>query len=174
MTANAMRGDREECIEVGMNDYLVKPVKKEELAEVLGKWLRPAADKEEAAQPAGGQPEQHSLLDPVQLLDNLGGDRDFACSILSDALLELLEDIERLKKIAAGTDTKAIHLQAHMMKGLAANICAAALQKICLEIETAAKDGDVERVQELLPEMERTAVVTLDSVRESFYVLFRL
>jgi len=38
MTANAMLGDREECLAVGMNDYLTKPVKKEQLAELLEKW----------------------------------------------------------------------------------------------------------------------------------------
>jgi len=168
MTANAMMGDREECIEAGMNDYLVKPVKKAELAEALEKWLTPVVDSGKPAQMVGNSSGKPLLFDGAELLYNFDGDRDFACSILSDALLELPEDIEKLKEIAAGTDTKAIRLHAHMMKGLAANICAAALQKICLEIETAAKDGDVERVQELLPEMERTAVVTIDSVRESF------
>ena len=39
MTANAMAGDRDECIEAGMNDYLSKPVKNGELSEVLEKWL---------------------------------------------------------------------------------------------------------------------------------------
>jgi PAS domain S-box-containing protein len=46
MTANAMTGDRDECIEAGMNDYLSKPVKKDELAEVLEKWLKPDELKE--------------------------------------------------------------------------------------------------------------------------------
>ncbi|TKB71006.1 MAG: response regulator, partial [Nitrospira sp.] len=43
MTANAMTGDRGKCLEAGMDDYVTKPIKMEELAAVLKKWTAPSA-----------------------------------------------------------------------------------------------------------------------------------
>ena len=39
MTANAMKGDREKCINAGMNDYMSKPIKRETVFKILEKWL---------------------------------------------------------------------------------------------------------------------------------------
>jgi CheY-like chemotaxis protein len=44
MTANAMSGDRERCLQAGMDDYVSKPVQAEHLAEVLQKWTQPATE----------------------------------------------------------------------------------------------------------------------------------
>jgi CheY-like chemotaxis protein len=39
MTAHAMKGDREKCLEAGMNDYIMKPIKRERVFEILEKWI---------------------------------------------------------------------------------------------------------------------------------------
>ena len=43
MTANAMQGDREQCLAVGMDDFISKPVQSKVLAEVLARWITPAS-----------------------------------------------------------------------------------------------------------------------------------
>ncbi|MBW4054458.1 MAG: response regulator [Proteobacteria bacterium] len=167
MTANAMVGDRDTCIEAGMNDYLAKPVKKEELAEVLGKWLKTGDLKSAPRLMKGKIPDMLLLFDEAELLDHFDGDRDFVHSILDDALQEIPVDIETLKELSAGVDSQGVRLQAHTMKGLAGNVCTPALQEVCFKIESAAKDGDLESARELITELERTALETMEIIMAS-------
>jgi len=104
------------------------------------------------------------LFDRVQLLENFDNDEEFAESILNDAGTEISKEVERLKALCAGEDLVAIRMNAHTIKGMAANLCTPALCEICFKIETVAKNGDLESARALLPELEQTAKNTLVAI----------
>jgi signal transduction histidine kinase/DNA-binding NarL/FixJ family response regulator len=168
MTANAMKGDREFCLEAGMNDYLTKPVHKEALAETLDEWLRMGHTGESPAQGSeDDKPETPLLFDEADILNRMDNDRDFVQMILNESVKELPKLLAVLQGLCMGNDNGAIRRQAHTMTGMAANISTPHLRKICLKIETAAKDGDLETALSMLPELEKTVQTTLAALENS-------
>ncbi|MDA8130948.1 MAG: response regulator [Elusimicrobia bacterium] len=134
MTANALKGDKEKCIAAGMDAYISKPVRIEQLAEVIGRWDSP--------------------LDPFTLKDlgELGGDDggEFLSGILSTYLKDLPGRVEAVRTAAEAKDAEALRLAAHALKGSSGNIGARRLQKLCLLLEQAGRSGSLEGVADLM------------------------
>ncbi len=163
MTANAMKGDRELCLAAGMDGYLTKPIRKEKLVEaleavILHKEMQEAED---------ALSDTTALFNYDELLELFDGDNDFAVSILECAFEELPENVSVLTELVAGTDLKAIRLQAHTVKGCAANLCARTLGSVSADIETSAKNNDMETIRQLMPYLEAIVQQTLGAIRGS-------
>ncbi|MCA8907001.1 MAG: response regulator [Rhodospirillaceae bacterium] len=157
MTANAMVGEAERCRQVGMDDFLAKPVTLVALARKLEAWLAPdphAAAREAAANPAdpvasaGSQPAGccatvDSVIDLAILKEILGSiDAGAVCEVLkcfSDTIDELARD---MRIAAAAGDRIRLRDCAHAAKGAAYNVAAREFGTLCETIEERAGDGD--------------------------------
>lgn len=105
------------------------------------------------------------LFNKPELLDNFDGDEPFAQSILDEAIAEIPKSFELLRSACLDGNLSEISLQAHTMKGMAANLCASALRESACKIEAAARQGDQESARTLLAELEQTARKTVEAIR---------
>ena len=151
MTARAMRGDREKCLEAGMDDYLSKPVEPAAMAAVLERWLgeEPATEAPVALDTSAVL----SVFDRSVFKNRLMGDEDIMKLVIEKFLSDFPEELDRLAAVAAKGDSAGAWQLGHKMKGSAANLSANALRAVAREIEKAGKDGDIERVRSLMPEL---------------------
>ena len=154
VTANAILGDRELCLDAGMDDYLAKPYTRAALLAVLARW-RPASAAPKAAQtPAVTVPAvQQAPAEPAALLDaaalqNLRAMRRPGRPDVLGRIIDLFySDAPRLLgqlEVAAGaSDAAALQLAAHTLKSSCANVGALGLSATCREIEQYARGNDV-------------------------------
>jgi CheY-like chemotaxis protein/HPt (histidine-containing phosphotransfer) domain-containing protein len=159
ITADAMTGDRDKCLQAGMSDYIAKPVEPQQLAEVLEKWLSlPACG--EASPPAGESPaNKEAVFDqPVfnqqDFLARLMGDKALARKVIAVFLDDAPRQLRILKTTLEEGDTDGARLQAHTLKGAAATLSAEALRALCSEAQEAAVAGELTRALALLPRMD--------------------
>ncbi|MCX7799236.1 MAG: PAS domain S-box protein [Fimbriimonadales bacterium] len=133
MTAHAMQGDRDRCLEAGMDDYVSKPVSQHDLAAVLQKWLRPAS-RGACGGRLGG-----SSWRPTELLDRLGGDEELAADVLRAYLADAQDRLAMLEDALEQEDFAAGAAAAHTLKGSSANVGAEEVRAEVEAIELSAK-----------------------------------
>ena len=156
MTAHSMIGDREKCLEVGMDDYLTKPIVLERLTACLDQWLVCAADPvARVITPAViGDPD--AVFNHAQFLALMLGDAALADTLLQMFLANTPGDIEKLKEAIVSGEGVRVRSAAHFIKGAAANLCAPALNAAAFEIEQAALQSNIERASGLIAKLEST------------------
>lgn len=155
LTANAVAGDRERCLDAGMDDYLSKPFTQDQLSNLLSKWL-PAAPVQPPASPApSAVPERGQLLDnrALESLRNLRA--GLLVKVLDSWLQESPQLLSQLQQALEEQDLIRLHRAAHSLKNSAATLGAGQLSAICLQVEQLARQEQLDEIPALMAELNR-------------------
>jgi len=140
MTAHAMKGDRERCLDAGMDDYLSKPLRPDALDDVLERWLGLARSPAVAAV-TGASPAVDALIDEARMRTFRDDYPDIVGQLLDLFLTSTPPLLDELRLAAEAEDRAELKRAAHKLKGSCQNIGATFMATLCKSIE--AGDGDV-------------------------------
>jgi two-component system sensor histidine kinase/response regulator len=160
MTADAMQGDRERALAAGMDDYIAKPVKHEELEAVLERWI-PHQEQEPLPQRSDEDSrvsEDTPSLDLSVLESRRGPQADGEPDKLARIVGLFIDDVplrlEELRQAIERGEAQEVVETAHMLKGGSGYMGAVQMTRICAEIQRLGASGELSHVPELLDELE--------------------
>jgi PAS domain S-box-containing protein len=152
LTAHAMREDRDRCLQAGMNDYVTKPASVRSLAAAIERCLSgrslPGGADPRTGQETGGH--SHDF-DREGFLERTMGDRDLACEVVAAFLADTPVLLQHLSNAVSARDAGAAGKFAHTLKGSAGNIGGVTLSSLSAEMQTAGKEDNLARLEDLLP-----------------------
>jgi signal transduction histidine kinase/DNA-binding response OmpR family regulator len=179
MTANAMQGDRELCLAAGMDDYMSKPIRVEELVAALERGTAREPDSIRTGGPPGsaGQDRPAAERPSAPVLDRAAFERlratmgaDFLEELLSTFVEDSRELVGTMRRALGEKDTDSFRRAAHSLKSNAASFGAMTLSTLAKDLEALAKsgslDGTAPRVERLAGECERVARALREVERE--------
>jgi PAS domain S-box-containing protein len=164
MTAHALKGDREKCLQVGMDDYITKPIDVKTISQALDQWLENKAIVTEAEAAATATCEAPPATDEVkdkmvdlERLHEIFGDdtpaiKEFLNSFV-EATSELLTDIG---KVIAARDIKVAKDQFHKIKGSSGNSGVTPMHQLSIKAEECVLAGDWEAVEDYYIKLQDT------------------
>jgi len=163
LTASAMEGDRERCLEAGMDDVLTKPVRQAQLRLVLERWLphippsRPLQDataiQGSDAKALAPGPLDENVLNQIRALQGPGRG-DLLRKVAELYLSNTPSLLDSLRKAVAANDPEAMYKAAHALKSSSANLGAVSLAEVAKDLELRGRRRSLEGVSELLARAE--------------------
>jgi PAS domain S-box-containing protein len=176
MTAHALQGDRERCLEMGMNDYITKPVSSQSLADVLERWLPKdnQNNQKSLAQPGQAEasdvprkPKQH-VFNKQMMLNRCMDDEDLAHEVIKGFLADIPQQINQLHTSLANGDLVGVARYAHTIKGAAGNVSAEALHGVAQQVEKALQSDNTGFLRETITQVEEEFIRLQHAILSDF------
>ena len=179
MTAHAMQGYRERCLDANMDDYITKPLKRKALLAMMDKWAARIDDlKNETSVPqptttddmqstslqdesplqAGAdnhRSEESPPMDFAKAVEEFEGDGEFLMEVMEGFIENVASQIGIIRQAISEGDGETVRREAHSIKGGAANLTANELSGIAFELENIGTSGVLEKSIETLEKLEQ-------------------
>ncbi len=161
MTAHAMQGDRQRCLEAGMDEYIAKPIRAKQLFLTLAKVMGfsaeplPVPDLPSGPQDNPNRPQQAAQTwDPDVALDSVKGDRDLLRIVVKTYLEEAPRLVTRMKDSLGQSNGAELNMAAHSLKGSLRFLAAEQGFQLAYQLELMGRDSDFEKAPDTLSSLE--------------------
>ena len=167
MTAHAMKGDRERCLQAGMDDYISKPIEPQELFDAIEKWtksqgkekdlspftLHLSPQKSEVACSEFIEQREIHGIEPIDLesaLRRFEGDKEFFKEMLQEFLSYVPKQLDKLAEAIKTGEAKVVETEAHSLKGAAGNLGAQPIADLALRLESLGRTKDLAEAKKII------------------------
>ncbi len=154
MTAHAMKGDRERCLEAGMDGYVSKPIQPAELFRAIEEVLG------QTTVPASGTPAEHEagpVFNHAAALERAGGDESFLAELVGLFLKDCPRLLGEIRAALERQDAVGLKRAAHTLKGSAGNFEARAVCEAARALEEVGKSGGLNTAPAIFARLEHEA-----------------